>query len=216
MQPAWRTNLAETAVNNIRAEITANRWQVGDRILNEAALAGLLGVSRGTVRKPFAFSLLRASSRHVRAPEPTCDRSLMPKTVPCGFGEPGFAIRSRPAVHLKSRQHGWRQFAIRARLLPSFGKYWLTAANMTLPTMISMSNRILLFTRLLSPHPVIMRSSKSTSSSRLRSGNHQGDGNGRTPRTRHGRPRLHCRCHRIRRFGKGSIHNPRLRGTHHT
>ncbi|CAN7672260.1 FadR family transcriptional regulator [Phyllobacterium sp. LjRoot231] len=51
MQPAWRTNLAETAVNNIRAEITANRWQVGDRILNEAALAGLLGVSRGTVRE---------------------------------------------------------------------------------------------------------------------------------------------------------------------
>ncbi len=51
MQPASRTNLAETAVNNIRAEITANRWQVGDRIPNEAGLAGMLGVSRGTVRE---------------------------------------------------------------------------------------------------------------------------------------------------------------------
>jgi DNA-binding FadR family transcriptional regulator len=51
MQPAARTNLAETAIHNIRAEITANRWQVGDRIPNEATLAELLGVSRGTVRE---------------------------------------------------------------------------------------------------------------------------------------------------------------------
>jgi DNA-binding FadR family transcriptional regulator len=51
MQPAARTNLAETAVNNIRAEITANRWQIGERIPNEATLADMLGVSRGTVRE---------------------------------------------------------------------------------------------------------------------------------------------------------------------
>ncbi|UGY09791.1 FadR/GntR family transcriptional regulator [Phyllobacterium pellucidum] len=51
MQPAARTNLAETAVNNIRAEIIADRWKVGDRIPNEATLADMLGVSRGTVRE---------------------------------------------------------------------------------------------------------------------------------------------------------------------
>ena len=51
MQPVARTNLADTAVHNIRAEITANRWQIGDRIPNEATLAEMLGVSRGTVRE---------------------------------------------------------------------------------------------------------------------------------------------------------------------
>lgn len=51
MQPAARTNLAETAVHNIRMEITANRWHIGDRIPNEATLAEMLGVSRGTVRE---------------------------------------------------------------------------------------------------------------------------------------------------------------------
>ena len=51
MQPAARTNLADTAINNIRMEITANRWQIGDRIPNEATLAAMLGVSRGTVRE---------------------------------------------------------------------------------------------------------------------------------------------------------------------
>ncbi|QND50913.1 FadR family transcriptional regulator [Phyllobacterium sp. 628] len=51
MQPAARTNLAETAVENIRSEIATNRWPVGDRIPNEAALADMLAVSRGTVRE---------------------------------------------------------------------------------------------------------------------------------------------------------------------
>ena len=51
MQPAVRTNLADTAIQNIRAEITANRWQIGERIPNEATLADMLGVSRGTVRE---------------------------------------------------------------------------------------------------------------------------------------------------------------------
>ncbi len=51
MQPAARTNLADNAVSNIRAEITAKRWQVGERIPNEATLADMLGVSRGTVRE---------------------------------------------------------------------------------------------------------------------------------------------------------------------
>ncbi|EJM99390.1 FCD domain-containing protein [Phyllobacterium sp. YR531] len=51
MQPATRSNLADNAVANIRAEITANRWQVGERIPNEATLADMLGVSRGTVRE---------------------------------------------------------------------------------------------------------------------------------------------------------------------
>ncbi|MBA8878197.1 FadR/GntR family transcriptional regulator [Phyllobacterium myrsinacearum] len=51
MQPAARTNLADTAIDNIRAEIITNRWPVGERIPNEAALADMLGVSRGTVRE---------------------------------------------------------------------------------------------------------------------------------------------------------------------
>ncbi|MBA8900144.1 FCD domain-containing protein [Phyllobacterium sp. P30BS-XVII] len=51
MQPAARTNLAETAIDNIRAEIITNRWPIGERIPNEAALADMLGVSRGTVRE---------------------------------------------------------------------------------------------------------------------------------------------------------------------
>jgi DNA-binding FadR family transcriptional regulator len=51
MQPAARTNLADTAIQNIRAEIGANRWQVGERVPNEATLAEMLGVSRGTVRE---------------------------------------------------------------------------------------------------------------------------------------------------------------------
>ena len=51
MQPATRTNLAEIAIRKIRAEITTNCWHVGDRIPNEAKLAVMLGVSRGTVRE---------------------------------------------------------------------------------------------------------------------------------------------------------------------
>ena len=51
MQPAVRTNLTDTAIQNIRAEITASRWQIGERIPNEATLADMLGVSRGTVRE---------------------------------------------------------------------------------------------------------------------------------------------------------------------
>lgn len=51
MQPVARINLADTAVHSIRAEITANRWLIGDRIPNEATLAEMLGVSRGTVRE---------------------------------------------------------------------------------------------------------------------------------------------------------------------
>jgi len=51
MQPAVRTNLTDTAILNIRTEITANRWHVGERIPNEATLADMLGISRGTVRE---------------------------------------------------------------------------------------------------------------------------------------------------------------------
>ena len=51
MQPAVRTNLADTAIQNIRTEITTSRWQIGERIPNEATLADMLGISRGTVRE---------------------------------------------------------------------------------------------------------------------------------------------------------------------
>lgn len=51
MQPAIRTNLADSAAGSLRAEIVSGRWAVGGRIPNEAALAELLSVSRGTVRE---------------------------------------------------------------------------------------------------------------------------------------------------------------------
>lgn len=51
MQPAIRTNLADSAAHNLRVEITDGRWSVGERIPNELTLAELLSVSRGTVRE---------------------------------------------------------------------------------------------------------------------------------------------------------------------
>ena len=51
MQPATRTNLTDSATENLRAEIVGGRWPVGDRIPNEAALSEQLSVSRGTVRE---------------------------------------------------------------------------------------------------------------------------------------------------------------------
>lgn len=51
MQPALRTNLTDSAAESLRAEIMGGRWGVGERIPNEAGLADLLSVSRGTVRE---------------------------------------------------------------------------------------------------------------------------------------------------------------------
>jgi DNA-binding FadR family transcriptional regulator len=51
MQPLARTNLAENAVESIRAEIVAKRWALGERLPNEATLSSMLSVSRGTVRE---------------------------------------------------------------------------------------------------------------------------------------------------------------------
>lgn len=51
MQPALRTNLTDSAAESLRAEIIGGRWGVGERIPNEAGLADLLSVSRGTVRE---------------------------------------------------------------------------------------------------------------------------------------------------------------------
>ncbi len=51
MQPLQKTNLADTAVDAIRAEILGHRWAIGARLPNEAALSAMLGVSRGTVRE---------------------------------------------------------------------------------------------------------------------------------------------------------------------
>lgn len=51
MQTASRTSLANSATEALRAEIVSGRWSVGQRIPNEAALGGLLSVSRGTVRE---------------------------------------------------------------------------------------------------------------------------------------------------------------------
>lgn len=51
MQPAIRTNLADSVADSLRAEIVSGRWAVAERIPNEAALSDLLSVSRGTVRE---------------------------------------------------------------------------------------------------------------------------------------------------------------------
>jgi DNA-binding FadR family transcriptional regulator len=51
MQPLYRTNLAETAAESIRAEIRNRRWAVGEKLPNEAALSTMLSVSRGTIRE---------------------------------------------------------------------------------------------------------------------------------------------------------------------
>lgn len=51
MQPAARTNLTETAIQTIRSELVSKRWAVGERLPNEATLADMLAVSRGTVRE---------------------------------------------------------------------------------------------------------------------------------------------------------------------
>jgi DNA-binding FadR family transcriptional regulator len=51
MQPALRTNLTDSAAESLRAEIIGGRWGVGERIPNEAGLADILSVSRGTVRE---------------------------------------------------------------------------------------------------------------------------------------------------------------------
>ena len=51
IQPAIRTNLADSAADSLRAEIVSGRWAVAERIPNEAALSDLLSVSRGTVRE---------------------------------------------------------------------------------------------------------------------------------------------------------------------
>lgn len=51
MKPLPRSNLAENALESIRAEILAKRWSVGDRLPNEATLSSMLSVSRGTIRE---------------------------------------------------------------------------------------------------------------------------------------------------------------------
>lgn len=51
MRALSKTNLADTAVEAIRTEILGQRWAIGARLPNEAALSAMLSVSRGTVRE---------------------------------------------------------------------------------------------------------------------------------------------------------------------
>lgn len=51
MQTAIRTSLTDSAAESLRDEIVSGRWCIGERIPNEASLADLLSVSRGTVRE---------------------------------------------------------------------------------------------------------------------------------------------------------------------
>ncbi len=51
MRTATKTSLTDSAAENLRAEIVSGRWYIGERIPNEASLADLLSVSRGTVRE---------------------------------------------------------------------------------------------------------------------------------------------------------------------
>ncbi|MBD9374101.1 FadR family transcriptional regulator [Rhizobium sp. ARZ01] len=51
METLNRNNLAESAAEAIRKEILAKQWRVGEKLPNEASLAAMLSVSRGTVRE---------------------------------------------------------------------------------------------------------------------------------------------------------------------
>jgi len=51
MRALSKPNLAETAVEAIHGEILARRWEIGQKLPNEAALSSALAVSRGTVRE---------------------------------------------------------------------------------------------------------------------------------------------------------------------
>ncbi|WP_439625967.1 FadR/GntR family transcriptional regulator [Shinella sp.] len=51
MRSLSKTNLADTAVEAIRTEILRQRWTIGEKLPNEAALSAMLSVSRGTVRE---------------------------------------------------------------------------------------------------------------------------------------------------------------------
>ena len=51
MRPLNRSNLAETAAEAIRSEILGKRWQLGEKLPNEASLSSTLSISRGTVRE---------------------------------------------------------------------------------------------------------------------------------------------------------------------
>lgn len=51
MRALRRPSLAEAAVQAIHGEILAQRWSIGHKLPNEAALSAALSVSRGTVRE---------------------------------------------------------------------------------------------------------------------------------------------------------------------
>jgi DNA-binding FadR family transcriptional regulator len=51
MRALNRPSLAENAAEAIRGEILAQRWGIGEKLPNEAALYNALAVSRGTVRE---------------------------------------------------------------------------------------------------------------------------------------------------------------------
>lgn len=51
MRPTIKSSLTDIAAENLRDEIVSGRWRIGERIPNEASLADLLSVSRGTVRE---------------------------------------------------------------------------------------------------------------------------------------------------------------------
>ncbi|AYG69090.1 MULTISPECIES: FadR/GntR family transcriptional regulator [unclassified Rhizobium] len=51
MRALTKTTLADNAIEAIRAEITARRWLVGEKLPNEASLSSMLSVSRGTIRE---------------------------------------------------------------------------------------------------------------------------------------------------------------------
>ncbi|MGO7624393.1 FadR/GntR family transcriptional regulator, partial [Rhizobium ruizarguesonis] len=44
-----KTNLADEAIEAIRDDILGKRWEVGEKLPNEASLSAMLSVSRGTV-----------------------------------------------------------------------------------------------------------------------------------------------------------------------
>ncbi|MCM2290727.1 FadR family transcriptional regulator [Allorhizobium sp. BGMRC 0089] len=80
MQPLHRTNLADTAAEQIRDALAEGRWSVGEKLPNEQALSQMLQVSRGTVREAVRV-LVAESLLETRQGSGTYVLSLKPKAA---------------------------------------------------------------------------------------------------------------------------------------
>ncbi len=117
MQPVNRTNLADSAAENLRAEIVSGRWGVGDRIPNETVLTELLSVSRGTVREAVRVLVSQGLLDTRQGSGPMCARRSIRPARSTASNAPDCATDGRRAPPLMSRRRGLLQSAIRQATL---------------------------------------------------------------------------------------------------